>query len=88
MHTSDFSQSKPNFHTWLLTRLARLSSKMGITGHMQPPLIGGFCTPPPKKKIVDTITLERLNQFEPNFHTLLLTGIARPSSKMGIAGHM
>ena len=37
---------------------------------------------------VDTITLERLNQSKPNFHTWLLTGIARPSSKMGIAGHM
>ena len=37
---------------------------------------------------VDTITLERLNQSKPNFHTRLLTGIVRPSSKMGIAGHM
>ena len=27
------------------------------------------------------ITLERLNQSEPNFHTGLLTGIARPRSK-------
>ena len=34
------------------------------------------------------ITLGRLNQSEPNFHTRLLTEIARPSSKMGIAGHM
>ena len=37
---------------------------------------------------VTTITLERLSQSEQNFHTRLLTGIARPSSKMGIAGHM
>ena len=37
---------------------------------------------------VDTITLERLNQSEPNFHIWLLTGIALASSKMGIAGHM
>ena len=37
---------------------------------------------------VDTITLERLNQSEPKFHTWLLTLIARPSSKMGIAGYM
>ena len=37
---------------------------------------------------VTTITLESLNQSEPNFHTWLLTGIAQPSSKMGIAGQM
>ena len=37
---------------------------------------------------VTTITLERLNQSKPNFHTWLLTEIARPSSRMGIAGHM
>ena len=37
---------------------------------------------------VYTITLERLNQSEPNFHTRLLTEIARPCTKMGIAGHM
>ena len=37
---------------------------------------------------VDTITLESLNQSEPNFHTRLLTEIARTISKMGIAGHM
>ena len=43
---------------------------------------------PPGKMFVDTITLERLNRSEPNFHTWLLTGIARPSSKMGIAGHI
>ena len=36
---------------------------------------------------VDTITLERLNQSEPNFHTRLLTEIARPGSKMGTVGH-
>ena len=37
---------------------------------------------------VDTIALERLNQPEPNFHTLLLTGIARLSWKMGSSGRM
>ena len=45
----------------------------------------GFLHPPPRKF---NITIERLNQSEPNFHTWHLTGIARPSSKMGIAGHM
>ena len=37
---------------------------------------------------VDTITLERLNQSKLNFHTRLLSEIARPDSKMGITGHM
>ena len=37
---------------------------------------------------VTTITLERLNQSEPNFHTRLLTEIAWSCMKMGIAGHM
>ena len=37
---------------------------------------------------VTMITLERLNQSEPNFHTRLLTEITRPCTKMGIAGHM
>ena len=31
------NQSKPNFHTCFLTRIAQPSSKMGITGHMQSP---------------------------------------------------
>ena len=46
--------------------------------------------PPLKIQIpsITTITLERLNQSKPNLHTWLLTEIARPSSKMGIAGHM
>ena len=35
-----------------------------------------------------TITLESLNQSEPNFHTWLLSRQPRPSSKMGIAGDM
>ena len=43
---------------------------------------------PPKKMFVDMITLERLNQSESNFHIWVLTGIARPSSKIGVAGHM
>ena len=38
--------------------------------------------------LVDTITLENLNHSKANFHTRLLAGIARPSSKMGITGHM
>ena len=42
--------------------------------------------PPPQK--IQMVTLERLNQSEPNFHTWLLTGIAHLSSKMGIAGQM
>ena len=50
------------------------------------PLIGGLL--PHRKMFVDTITLERLNQSEPNLHRWLLTGIAQPSLKMGIAGHM
>ena len=50
------------------------------------PLIWDFCLP--GKMFVDTITLERLSQSEPNFHTRLLTGIAWPSLKMGITGHM
>ena len=37
---------------------------------------------------VYTITLERLNQSDPNFHTRILTEIARPRTKMGIIGHM
>ena len=37
---------------------------------------------------VPTITLESLNQSEPNFHTWLLSRQPQPSSKMGIAGHM
>ena len=37
---------------------------------------------------VYTITLERLNQSEPNFHTGILTEIAQPCTKMGITGHM
>ena len=37
---------------------------------------------------VSTITLESLNQSEPNFHTWLLSRIARASLKMGITGHM
>ena len=37
---------------------------------------------------VTTITLERLNTSKPKFYTLLLTGIAQLSSKMGITGHM
>ena len=53
--------------------------------------------PPPENSIlffvflllsVTTITLERLNQSEPNFHTRFLTETARPSTKLGIAGHM
>ena len=36
---------------------------------------------------VDTITLESLNQSEPNFHATLLSRIARASLKIGIAGH-
>ena len=38
--------------------------------------------------LVTTITLESLNQSEQNFNTWLLSRKARPSSKMGIAGHM
>ena len=124
------NQSKKKFHTRILTEIAQPCTKMGITGHMWPPLIGGFCptpwnftclrfepiqtkfsymtfdwnsssefenghqrsnvTPPnrgflpPRKSnfffsflSVDTITLERLNQSEPNSYTWLLTGIAR-----------
>ena len=37
LHTSDFNQSKPNFHTWLLTEISHPSSKMGIKCLMQPP---------------------------------------------------
>ena len=37
---------------------------------------------------VYTITLERLNQSKPNFHTRILAKIARPCTKMGITGHM
>ena len=38
--------------------------------------------------LVTMITLESLNQSEPNFHTWLLSRKARPRSKIGIAGHM
>ena len=37
---------------------------------------------------VPTITLESLNQSEPNFHTWLISRQPQPSSEMGIAGHM
>ena len=76
------NQSKPNFHTWLLTGVAQPSSNMVITGNMQFPLIGGFCPHPGNKHTSD------FNQTKPNSDTWLLTGIAHPSSKMGITGQI
>ena len=59
--------------------------------NVTPPNRGYLPPPSPPGKLnfffsVDTITLEWLNQSEPNFHTWLLTGIALIKSKMGIAG--
>ena len=76
------NQSEPNFHTSLLTEIARPCTKMGITTHMWPPLIRGFCCPP---EILHTFNI---NQSKPNFHTWLLTGIAHSSSQMDIKGQM
>ena len=44
-----------------------------------------FCPRPRVIWFVPTITLESLNQSEPNFHTWLLSRQPRPRSKMGIA---
>ena len=69
-----------------MTGIAHPSSKMGITGQIYPPPPMGVSAS--RKMFVDTITRERLNQSEPNFHIRLLTGIARPTLKMDITGHM
>ena len=49
------NQSKPNFHTWLLTEIARPCTKMGIAAHMWFPRIGGFCPPLPLKFYIPPI---------------------------------
>ena len=44
------NQSEPNFHTRILAEIAWPCTKMGVTGHMWPPVIGGFYPPLPHLK--------------------------------------
>ena len=91
LHTSDFNQSKPKFSHMTFDWNSSSEFKNGHQGQMQPLLIGVFRLPENSILFflsVTLITLERLNQSEPNFHTRLLTEIARPCTKMDIAGHM
>ena len=58
--------SKPNFHARILAEIARPCAKMGITGHMWPPLIGGFCPHPHPPW---NFTYLQFQPIQTNFHT-------------------